>query len=250
MSGTRMTVQEKETENSEMMIELANELEDKTDVTREELLLILNDVVGPVEEMMYEQRKLIEEQREEIDKLKDRVGELEDEKASDTRVDGLANNILEKVQKVEDKTERLEDENEIDIRLDDKMTAIERAAVLGISKSSMKDTKRNRRAVTIFENIKQDGETESDRRVKWGGRRRGCIMVETGEDSLKTLMEAETGEELSWVQIYRAMETVADSSDGKIEFKDENEKHDKRLEVVGEMVWGPQHARSLQDDLI
>lgn len=89
--------------------------------------------------------------------------------------------------------------------IDDEWTLAEKA--LSIGPEEFLDSASEKRAVSIL-----------DRFSEWSSIAQAGRVIQTRDDKLKTLLEAERGESLAWKQVYRACEALEILSDGYIEW--------------------------------
>ena len=96
--------------------------------------------------------------------------------------------------------------------VDDEWTLAEKA--LAVGPDEVLDSASEKRAITILEHFG----TWSSKTP--GGNR----VIRTGRDKLKSFLESERDESLSWKQVYRACKKLEIMTDGHIEFVDERSK--------------------------
>lgn len=101
-------------------------------------------------------------------------------------------------------------------------TPIERVSELDDDKHGIDVTPSVRRAVTLYENLRD-----------WSVKTPRGYVLKT-KNGLKDLLSAATEENLSWKQVYRACRALDDMAKGSIEFHRDNPRHGKMLVIPEE----------------
>lgn len=108
---------------------------------------------------------------------------------------------------------------EVDAGVEVKLSPLEQVLVQEWDAVARTPTQSDRRAVVLAENMRKWA--MQDQIPDLGGALppSGEVTLTTDDGKVKTYIEGELGEELAWVEVYRAMEAAADLSNGRLVYE-------------------------------
>jgi chromosome segregation ATPase len=170
--------------------------------------------IGPDEEYSAPQsadavEDELTEIREENEELRKRVTELE---ADNERLDALVTGALDRIHELEDRLDDVESRSTTDTEMDDETPTPAQRAIEEYDETES-DSSSKQRAVAILANY-------SD----WCIKTQAGWVIRTREERLRDRLERELGEDLEWVQVYRACKKLENVTEGTIEYVDSDRK--------------------------